>query len=97
MTEKSYKSVDHAYKELFPELVRYARRHLIRDIEAEDCVHDAFEKLLVYRVVHPDTKVDKFILYREVMRACRRRNRKHDFLVDLSNGFPGESLEDVNE
>src|SRR5579859_318944 len=96
-SKKTYTSIDEAYRDLFPELVRYARRHLIRDVYAEDCVHDAFEKLLVYRVANPETKIDRFIMYKETMRACRRKNRRSDILMDLSNGFPGESLEDVNE
>lgn len=96
-SQKNYDSIDLAYRELFPELVRYARRHLVRDIHAEDCVQNAFEKLLVYRVANPDTVINRFIMYKETMRECRRKNRQHEFYVDLSNGFPGESLEDVSE
>jgi DNA-directed RNA polymerase specialized sigma24 family protein len=83
--KKHYDTIEEAYKEAFEPLLTYAKRHLYNKDEAIDCVHDAFEKWMVFANNSKKAEtISVYLLYREVMRACRRRNKRASIEV-LSN------------
>src|SRR6185436_8148745 len=72
-----YQSVEEAYNELVKSLTYYATKHVYSVDRALDAVQDAFVKTVEYKQKRPEAKLSKFILYREVARACRRINQEH--------------------
>lgn len=74
------------YTENISSLVRTASRHLQNRDEAYDVAHEAFSKFLIYLSKNKlrDIMGSSFILQREVMRACRRHNRKTSIEVPTS-------------
>jgi DNA-directed RNA polymerase specialized sigma24 family protein len=83
-TTNYYDSIEKAYTDLVMPLSRYAAQHLYRKDEAIDAVHDAFTKAAEYVSKNKERRISRYVLYRETIRACRRRNKKsvevpHDF------------------
>lgn len=83
--KKSFTSMDDAYRSLVPHLTSYARKHLISTDEALDAVHTAFTKALKY--FQKNKKVNAYIMFREVARACKKMNKKRggEVLADFSD------------
>lgn len=69
--------MEEAYNELVKSLTYYATKHVYSVDRAPDAVQDAFVKTLEYKEKKPEAKLNRFILYREVARACRRINQDH--------------------
>lgn len=86
----SYKNIDEAYRDLAVRMSAVARRHLYNKDYAIDATHDAFTKASENAKKKPGNRVSGFILMRELMRACRRINKKGSVEVptDFSSG-PG--------
>jgi hypothetical protein len=86
-----YETIEEAYRDLVGPLSRYASSHLHKPDECIDAVHDAFTKTVEYARKHTDRRISKYVLYRETIRACRRRNKKtslevpHDFNSQEAN------------
>lgn len=74
--KSSFDTLDEAYRELVTPLTNYARKHLANKDLAIDAVHDAFAKRAEYELRKPGRKINRFLLYRETIRACRRLNQK---------------------
>jgi len=93
---KTYDTLDEAYTELFPRLVSIARRHIYNQDYAQDAVQDAFCKTVEYSKKNPGRKISGFIIARELMRACRRINKKgsQDIPTDFSAIAVAELLGD---
>lgn len=92
---KEKKSLDQVYNELIGPLTRYAEKHLYRKEDAKDAAHDAFVKGLDYVGKHPDGILSKFILFREVARACRRLNKTSREIATEESAF--QAIENQNE
>lgn len=75
MKPKTYLEADKAYEAMLGPLASFASRHLARKDEKFDVVHEVFRKLLKYREKKPKSKISVFLLYRETIRECRRRNQ----------------------
>lgn len=73
---KSYVNIEEAYKDLAVRMSAVARRHIYNRDYAIDAVHDAFTKAAENAKKKPGKGVSGFILMRELMRACRRINKK---------------------
>lgn len=73
----TYNNIDEAYKKATPRLVSIAKTYLYNSDYAIDCVHQAFEKALVYLRKHPKAKISDFLLVRETMAAVRRDNKHY--------------------
>lgn len=52
-----------------------------------DCVHTAFEKVLVYLQKHPGRKVSGFLLLREVTKEATRLNKRYEKEAQLNDTF----------
>ena len=97
---KTYDTLDEAYRELFPRLVNIAKRHIYNQDFAQDAVQDAFIKTVEYtkKPKNKGRKISGFIVARELMRACRRINKKGsqdiptDFSTAVLNDMLGEDL-----
>lgn len=86
-------ATDTLYKDNIKSLVNTARAHLISTDEAIDVAHEAFEKYLEYLSRNKRHAIlgSSFILHREVMRCCRRRNRRVSIeTTTLDAGFNNE-------
>ena len=94
---KTFDTLDEAYTELYPKLVSIARRHIFNQDYAQDAVQDAFVKALVYSKNNPKRKISGFIIARELMRSCRRINKKgsQDIPMDFSTTAITDMLEGV--
>jgi len=73
---KSYATADEAYTDLAVRMAHVARRHIFNRDWAQDAVHDAFTKAIEYVNKNKDRRVSGFLLMRELMRACRRINKR---------------------
>ena len=75
--KKSYDTIEEAYKELRGPLIKYAQKHLAQKEDAEDAVQEAFVKGLKYmdKGTSGPRSLNKFLLFRETARACRRLNQ----------------------
>lgn len=82
--EKTYLETDKAYAAMLGPLANFASRHLARKDEKYDVVHEVFSKLLKYREKKPKSKISVFLLFRETIRECRRRNQ------DLNRSVPSD-------
>jgi DNA-directed RNA polymerase specialized sigma24 family protein len=71
----TYSTMEEAYKAEFSRLVSSAKTLLINKDYAIDCVHDAFEKVLLYVSKRPGSRINGFLLLREVSRAAKKYNR----------------------
>lgn len=74
--KKKFKTLESAYKELINPLTLYASQHLVNKDYCIDAVHEAFIKAQVYLKKHKTAQVSTFLVYKEVMRACRRLNKR---------------------
>lgn len=92
---KSYENLEEAYIDLYPKLVSIARRHIYNQDYAQDAVQDAFTKTVIYTNKHKGKKVSGFIIARELMRACRRINKKGSF--DTPTDFSTVAISDLFE
>lgn len=88
---KTYNNLDEAYKDLVDSMTNTARRHIFNTDYAIDAVHDAFTKTVEYVSKKPDTKISEFIIQRELMRACRRINKKYS--PEISSGLMNLQVE----
>lgn len=87
---KTYDSLDLAYKDLSERLTSIARRHIYNRDYAVDAVHDAFVKAAEYVQKNPKRKVSGFLIARELMRACRRLNKRSS--VEVPTDFSAQSI-----
>lgn len=90
--QKAYSNADEAYRDGITQLINFASQHLVRKDEAIDAVHDAFAKFIKYQFRRKTTKVQTYILKREIMRSCKKRNR----LADLCVALPLDQFNEVD-
>lgn len=92
MLKRSFETVEDAYKELTPALIRYATSHLYAPDHALDCVHDAFEKVSFYNKKHPERKILTRIIYWQVLIATKKYNKYANELILDDEPFPETDL-----
>lgn len=92
-----FDSIDDAYEGLISSLISVASRHLINPDQANDVAHDVFVKVLEHRHKHKKKKVrvSSFIMFRELLRACRRANKKYN--LEIPFDFNSEKARKVIE
>ena len=82
---------EQAYKTKFLSLSYFARTRLFNADYAFDAVQDAFTKAVIYLKKHSKETLSDFILKREVIRACRRINKRFSYEISC----PGEHFEQI--
>lgn len=65
-----------AYKTLFSAFVSRAKRRLMNKSVAQDVVQDVFIKALDYKIRFPDSSTSGFILFRNLVIACKKANKE---------------------
>lgn len=84
----TYNTVAEAYTQEFNRLLSIAKSRLHNQDHAVDCVHEAFKKILEYKLKHTSRKISGFILRSEVIRATQRMNKQSGIeltILDRSN------------
>lgn len=87
MRTKTYPTFEAAYKDQMGQMVSSARTHLFNADFAVDAAHDAFEKVVAYLRRGNKKSISTFILNKELLRACRRINKKFGFVGLDTNGM----------
>lgn len=74
--KRTFKTVEHAYRNMSDVLFGVAGRHLVLADRAIDVVHNVFEKVLEYKLRKPKAKITSYLLYKKLLILCSKENRK---------------------